>query len=128
MTRAPRPRGRFAEPRVRLPETAWLPHRTPPARSPATALTLEEVRMRSKHLIPIAVLAFAAACSDTATSPTSVGRPLFSVSPGTFGNVTTLNAGGTPSGGHIQSGGPVFCVVASDLSITCSGSGSYQIN
>ena len=84
--------------------------------------------MRSSKLIPIAVLAFAAACSDTATSPTSVGRPLFSVSPGTFGNVTTLNAGGTPSGGHIQSGGPVFCVVASDLSITCSGSGSYQIN
>ena len=84
--------------------------------------------MRSKHLIPIAVLAFAAACSDTATSPTSAGRPLFAVSPGTFGNVTTLNAGGTPSGGHIQSGGPVFCVVGSDLSVTCSGSGSYQIN
>src|SRR5438445_407282 len=88
-------------------------------------LTPEEARMRSSALIPIAVLAFAAACSDTATDPTSVGRPLFSVSAGTFGNVTTLNAGGTPSGGHIRSGGPVFCVVASDLSITCSGSASY---
>ena len=84
--------------------------------------------MRSKHLIPIAALAFAAACSDTATSPTSVGKPMFAVSEGTFGNVTTLNAGGTPSGGHIQSGGPITCVVASDLSVTCSGSGSYQIN
>jgi hypothetical protein len=85
--------------------------------------------MRSKHLIPIAVLAFAAACSDTATSPNSVGRPLFAISPGaTFGNVTTLNAGGTPSGGHIQTGAPVFCLVNSDLSVTCSGSAAYEIS
>ena len=85
--------------------------------------------MRPTRLIPVAVLALAvAACSDTTTSPTSVGGPLFAVSPGTFGNVTTLNAGGTPSGGHIQSGGPINCVVGSDLSVTCSGSGSYQIN
>jgi hypothetical protein len=84
--------------------------------------------MRAKHLIPIAVLAFAAACSDTATSPTSAGGPLFAVSAGTFGNVTTLSAGGTPSGGHIQSGGPINCVVDVNLTVTCSGAGSYQIN
>ncbi len=84
--------------------------------------------MRSTRLIPVAVLAFAAACSDTATSPTPVGGPLFSVSPGSFGNVSTLNAAGTPSGGHIQSGGPVFCLVEADLDIFCSGLGSYQIN
>jgi hypothetical protein len=83
--------------------------------------------MRSSKLIPIAVLAFAAACSDTATSPTSVGGPLFSVSAGTFGNVTTLNAAGTPSGGHIQSGSPIVCVVSSSLVVTCSNS-NYQIN
>ena len=84
--------------------------------------------MRSIHLIPLAVLAFAAACSDTATSPTSVGGPLFAVSPGDVGNVTTLNAAGTASGAHIQSGAPIFCTVASDLSVTCSGPGDYQIN
>ncbi len=84
--------------------------------------------MRSTRLIPVAVLAFAVACSDTATSPTPVGGPLFSVSPGSFGNVTTLNAAGTPSGGHIQSGGPVFCLVDADLNVFCSGAGSYQIN
>ena len=85
--------------------------------------------MRPTRLIPVAVLALAvAACSDTATSPASVERPLFAVSPGTFGSVTTLSAGGTPSGGHIQSGGPINCVVGADLSVTCSGSGSYQIN
>jgi hypothetical protein len=84
--------------------------------------------MRSTKLIPIAVLAFAVACSDTATSPTSVGGPLFALSPGTFGNVTTLNAAGAPGGGHIQTGGPVFCTVASDLSVTCSGSAAYEIS
>jgi len=85
--------------------------------------------MRPARLIPFAVLALAvAACSDTTTSPASVERPLFAVSPGTFGSVTTLSAGGTPSGGHIQSGGPINCVVGADLSVTCSGSGSYQIN
>jgi hypothetical protein len=84
--------------------------------------------MRSTNLIPIAALAFAVACSDTATSPTSVGGPQFSVDAGTYGNVTTLNAGGTPSGGHIQSGGPITCVVGSDLSVICSGNGNYQIN
>jgi hypothetical protein len=83
--------------------------------------------MRSTVLIPVAVLAFAAACSDTATSPTPAGGPLFLVSAGTYGNVTTLNAGGTPSGGHIQSGGPVRCVVGLNLSVTCDDSGAYDI-
>jgi hypothetical protein len=84
--------------------------------------------MRSTLLIPVAVLAFAAACSDSATSPTSVEKPLFALSPGTFGNVTTLNAAGTPSGGHIQTGSPVNCVVEQDLSVTCSGNGDYEIS
>ena len=85
--------------------------------------------MRANRLIPIAVLAFAVACSDTATSPTltSVGGPLSSLEPGTFGNVTTLNAAGTPSGGHIQSGGPVFCTVSETLVVTCAGGGPYEI-
>ena len=86
--------------------------------------------MRANRLIPIAVLAFAVACSDTATSPnwTSVGGPLFSVEPGTFGSVTTLIAAGTPSGGHIQTGGPVFCTVSVTLVVTCSGGGEYEIS
>jgi hypothetical protein len=87
----------------------------------------EEIFMTANRLIPVAVLAFAVACSDTGTSPTSVAEPLFSVSPGIFGNVTTLNAGGTPSGGHIQTGSPVRCVVELDLSVTCDDSGDYEI-
>ena len=85
--------------------------------------------MRAKHLIPIAVLALAAACSDTATSPTSAGRPLFSVSAGTFGTgvLTNTSTAALPSGGHLQSGS-VFCVVDADLSITCSSTGDYFIN
>jgi len=82
--------------------------------------------MRSSKLIPIAVLAFAAACSDTATSPTSVGRPLFLVGAGTYSDVNALTAN-LPSGAHLQSG-TINCVVGSDLSISCSGSGTYQIN
>jgi len=87
--------------------------------------------MRANRLIPIAGLAFAVACSDTATSPTSltpVGSPLPAVNAGTFGNVTTLNAGGTPSGGHIQTGGPVNCIVEIDLDVICSGNGPYEIS
>jgi hypothetical protein len=84
--------------------------------------------MRSTLLIPVAVLAFGVACSDTATSPTSVERPLFAVSPGTFGDVSTLNAAGTPSGGHIQTGGNVTCIVGVDGSVTCSGNGPYEIS
>jgi len=85
--------------------------------------------MRLIRFIPVAVLAiaFTVACSDTATSPTSVGEPLLAVSPGIFGNVTTLNAGGTPSGGHIQTGSPVRCVVELDLDVTCDDSGDYEI-
>jgi hypothetical protein len=85
--------------------------------------------MRSKHLIPIAVLAFAAACSDTATSPTSAGRPMFLVVAGQYGTgaLTNTSIAALPSGGHLQSGS-VFCVVANDLSITCSSTGDYFIN
>lgn len=85
--------------------------------------------MRLIRLMPMAVLtvAFSVACSDTATSPTSVPGPLLVVAPGNYGNVTTLNAGGTPSGGHIQTGGPVFCLVDVDLNVFCSGAGAYEV-
>jgi hypothetical protein len=79
--------------------------------------------MRSSKLIPIAVLAFAAACSDnTATNPTSPGGPLFAVAPGTFTDPNALTVN-TPSGGHLQSGS-IQCVVHEDLSITCD---SYEV-
>lgn len=83
--------------------------------------------MRANRLIPVAVLAFAAACSDTATSPTSAGGPLFAISPGASFGPGVLNASATPSGGHLQSGS-IFCVVNSDFSITCSSTGTYKIN
>jgi hypothetical protein len=84
--------------------------------------------MKSTNFIPIAVLAFAVACSDSATSPTSVGGPVLAISPGSFGNVTTLNAAGAPGGGHIQTGGPVFCLVNAALVVTCAGGGAYEIS
>jgi hypothetical protein len=91
--------------------------------------------MRSTLLIPAAVLAFGVACSDTATSPTSVDRPLFLVTAGTFIDAgadaqTGVRTAGTPTGGHLQSG-TINCVVAIDLSIRCSGGPAgttYQIN
>ena len=84
--------------------------------------------MQYARFVPIAMLAFAVACSDTATSPTSVGGPLFAVSAGTFGEVTTLNAAGAPGGGHIQTGGPVTCIVNVALVVTCNGAGAYEIS
>jgi hypothetical protein len=89
--------------------------------------------MRPTRFIPLAVLVLAAACSDTATSPTSVGGPLFAVAEGSYplsGPVTTLNAGGTPSGGHFQANTSALCTVSSTLVITCTttGDGTYQIN
>jgi hypothetical protein len=86
--------------------------------------------MKYSYVLPIAVLAFAAACSDTATSPTSPGGPLFSVTPNTF--VGTLNDGSngtpdnTPSGGHLaNSSGAIQCVVDVNLSVACS---AYSIS
>jgi len=83
--------------------------------------------MQYARFVPIAMLAFAVACSDTATSPTSVGGPLFAVSAGTFGEVTTLNAAGAPGGGHIQTGGPVSCIVNAQLVVTCDDA-AYEIS
>jgi len=83
--------------------------------------------MQYARFVPIAMLAFAVACSDTATSPTSVGGPLFALSAGTFGNVTTLNAAGAPGGGHIQTGGPVSCIVNAQLVVTCDDA-AYEIS
>ena len=79
--------------------------------------------MKSTRFIPIAALAFAVACSDTATSPTSVGRPLFAVAPGAFSDPNALSTN-TPSGGHLQTG-TIQCVVNEALSITCS---SYEVS
>jgi hypothetical protein len=83
--------------------------------------------MRAKRLIPIAGLAFAVACSDSATSPTmnptSVGGPASLVAAGTYTDVEALREGGTPSGGHVQSG-TIQCVVNLDFSIDCT---SYEI-
>ncbi|MGH7516728.1 MAG: hypothetical protein ACREOC_04560 [Gemmatimonadales bacterium] len=82
--------------------------------------------MRSTRLIPVAVLAFAVACSDTATSPTSVGVPLFDVAAGTYTDPladpqTGIQDANAPSGAHLTNqSGPVQCVVNSDLSISCS--------
>lgn len=86
--------------------------------------------MRSVHFIPIAVLAFAVACSDDATSPTSltpVGGPLgFQVAPGTYTDPladpqTGIQDANVPSGAHLtnKSGDP-FCVVNANRSIDCS--------
>jgi hypothetical protein len=82
--------------------------------------------MRSVHFIPIAVLAFAVACSDDATSPTSLtsaaGPLALQVAPGTYPG--TLNEANTPGGGHLQTG-TIFCTVdEDDLSVTCS---SYEL-
>jgi hypothetical protein len=88
--------------------------------------------MKARYFIPVAVLALAVACSDTATSPTSGARPLF-LTAGNYGAVTTLNAAGAPGGAKINTrgaAGTVTCTVASatDQSITCSGNGDYQIS
>jgi hypothetical protein len=86
----------------------------------------EETFMRVNRLIPVAGLAFAVACSDTATSPTSltpVGGPLFALTAGqTFTDANALTTN-TPSGGHLQTG-TIQCVVNLNLSITCS---SYEV-
>ena len=83
--------------------------------------------MKRALFIPAAALSLLAACSDSPTSPTSVdvGGPLSAVGAGTFAG--TLNTTNTPGGGHLQSG-TINCVVSVSLSITCSGSGAYQIN
>ena len=78
--------------------------------------------MRPRHLISVTVLALAAACSDTATSPTSVDPPQFVVATGPYPG--TLNTGAVPAGGHLQSGN-ILCTVNSSFGVTCSG---YQIN
>lgn len=81
--------------------------------------------MRSKQLIPIAVVAFAVACSDTATSPTSAGGPLFAVVAGTYTDASALSVN-TPNGGHLaNASGPIQCVVDANLSIAC---GAYSIS
>jgi len=78
--------------------------------------------MRVHRLIPVAALAFAVGCSDDATSPTSVSRPLFDVAPGTYGNEVTFTSANTPGGTHLQSGA-IGCTVTG-VSVSCS---SYEL-
>jgi hypothetical protein len=81
--------------------------------------------MRANRLIPIAVLALAVACSENATSPTSltsVGSPLAAVDAG-FTETGALVAGNTPGGGHLQTG-EIRCTVGGDLSVSCT---SYEL-
>jgi hypothetical protein len=68
--------------------------------------------MRSTRFIPVAVLALAAACSDTSTPPTSVDGPQF---------VTTFNDLTAPQGAHYRQGsGEPVCTVTG-LIVSCTG-------
>ncbi len=79
--------------------------------------------MKYVQLLPLAALALAVACSDTATNPTSIDRPLFVIQAGTFTDPNAL-AVNTPGGGHLQSGA-IGCTVGADLvSLSCS---SYEV-
>jgi hypothetical protein len=77
--------------------------------------------MRPSRLIPIAVLAFAAACdttttpTDTTTAPTSVGGPEFAIS-------RTIDPTNAPTGTHFQVG-DATCTV-NGLTVSCS---SYEL-
>jgi hypothetical protein len=75
--------------------------------------------MRVHRLIPIAALAFAVACSDDATSPTSVDRPSFAVAPGTYFNEVSFTSANTPGGTHVQTGS-ISCTVTG-VSVSCTG-------
>jgi hypothetical protein len=87
--------------------------------------------MRSVYFIPIAALAFAAACSENSPNPVETNNTpaLFAVSPGDFGTggLTNTSTAALPSGGHLQSG-TIFCSVSGTLVITCSSTGTYKIN
>jgi hypothetical protein len=68
--------------------------------------------MRPTRFIPLAVLALAAACSDTATSPTSDSKPQFT---------TVFNSSTAPSGAHYSNRfGEPTCSV-DDPIVTCTG-------
>jgi hypothetical protein len=73
--------------------------------------------MRFHRLTPIAILALAAACSDTATSPNS--NPAPGVRPDL---ATTFNPAAAPNGTHVQTGTPSCSV--DGLTVTCS---SYEL-
>lgn len=75
-----------------------------------------------KHLALLPLIAVAlAACSESATAPTSEHRPMLAVSPGTY--TATIFPANAPSGTHLQTGS-IGCVVGTDLSVTCS---SFQL-
>jgi len=70
--------------------------------------------MRANRLIPIAALAFAAACSDTATSPmTSAGEPPQFL--------TVFNNNTAPSGAHYANNFSEPLCSISGIVVTCTG-------
>jgi hypothetical protein len=73
--------------------------------------------MRIHRLLSFAVLALAAACSDTATSPT--GTPTSGVRPD-LAITTTFNDAAAPTGTHVQTGTPSCSVSGDGLTVTCS--------
>ncbi len=75
--------------------------------------------MRFHRLTPIAILALAVACSDTATSPTP--NPTPGVTPD-LAITTTFNAAAAPTGTHVQTGTPTCSVTG--LTVNCS---SYEL-
>ena len=68
--------------------------------------------MQPSRLIPIAILALAAACNDTTTSPTSSDKPQFATS------FTALTA---PSGAHYRQGSREPTCSVSGISVSCTG-------
>jgi len=71
--------------------------------------------MRPARLIPMAALVLAAACSETATAPTSADRPDLAIT-------STINPANAPTGTHLQSG-TIACTV-NGTSISCN---SYEL-
>jgi len=65
-------------------------------------------------LLPIAVVALAAACTDTTTTPTEVARISAAI-------VQTVNPAFAPSGTHLQTGAIGCSVNSTTLAVTCTG-------
>ncbi len=76
--------------------------------------------MKRLAFLPLIAVALAA-CSESATAPTSEHRPLLAVSPGTY--TATISPANAPSGTHLQAGS-IGCTVGTDLSVSCS---SFQL-
>jgi len=69
--------------------------------------------MKAFRLIPIAVLAFAAACSDSTTAPSPGVRPP--------DLATTVNYANAPTGAHFRQGYSAPSCSIQGLTVTCTG-------